>query len=269
MTDQGHHGGRLAGSTVVVVGASRGIGRSIALSFARCGAKLVLASRSSDELASVVEDVRHLGAEALGVPADVSQESSVAQLRERALEWSDGACDAAVICAGIPGPTLPLWEQDLAQWEHTLRINLTGVFLCCRAFIPAMVAHGSGSVTVIGSATGKAPLHGRTPYAASKAGLIGLVRTLALEVGPSGVRVNLVSPGAVVGERIEGIIAAQATALGQTPEQVREGVLRRTPLRRLVEPDDVADAVLFLSSPASACITGEDLNVSAGYVTHG
>jgi NAD(P)-dependent dehydrogenase (short-subunit alcohol dehydrogenase family) len=119
-------------------------------------------------------------------------------------------------------------------------------------------------VVVIGSTTGKRPLYGRTPYAASKTALIGLVRTLAVELGPAGVRVNLISPGVVDGPRIDTVIREQARAAGTSYEAVYEEATKATPLRRLVPPDDVADATVFLASDASASITGEDLNVSGG-----
>ena len=116
--------------------------------------------------------------------------------------------------------------------------------------------------------TGKRALHGRTPYAACKMALVGLVRTLAWEVGESGIRVNLVSPGAVNGPRIEGVIAAQAQALGITEAEARARFTSASPLGRLIEADDVAETVRFLASPAAAGITGEDVNVSGGAVMY-
>jgi NAD(P)-dependent dehydrogenase (short-subunit alcohol dehydrogenase family) len=131
-----------------------------------------------------------------------------------------------------------------------------------------MIERGRGSIVVIGSTTGKRPLYGRTPYAASKLGLVGLVRTLAVELGPLGVRVNLISPGAVAGPRIEGVIRAQARAAGMSYEAVHEEATKTTPLRRLIPPEDIAAAAIFLASDASASTTGEDLNVSGGLAMH-
>jgi NAD(P)-dependent dehydrogenase (short-subunit alcohol dehydrogenase family) len=125
-----------------------------------------------------------------------------------------------------------------------------------------MVARRRGSVVVIGSMTGKRPLPGRTPYAAAKTGLIGLVRTLAWDAGAYGVRVNLLSPGPVAGERLDGVLRAQGPGAA-------EGFLAASPLGRLTTPEDVVGAVRFLCSDAAAGITGEDLNVSAGTVAHG
>ena len=175
-----------------------------------------------------------------------------------------GELDAIVCNSGIAGPTAELWKVTPEEWEKTLRVNVTGTFLVCRALLPAMVRRGRGAVGVIGSTTGKRPLYGRTPCAASKSALIGLVRTLAVELGPAGVRVNLISPGVVEGPRIETVNREQARAAGTSYEAVYEEATKATPLRRLVAPEDVADATVFLASDASASITGEDLNVSGG-----
>jgi NAD(P)-dependent dehydrogenase (short-subunit alcohol dehydrogenase family) len=175
-----------------------------------------------------------------------------------------GALDVLVCNSGIPGPTAPLWEIDPEQWRETMRVNVEGVYLCCRAALPGMIERGSGSVIVIGSMTGKRPLQGRTPYTASKLALVGLVRTLAWEAGGHGIRVNLISPGAVRGPRIDSVIEAQARNLGVSVADARTRFTSSSPLARLVEPDEVAAAAVFLASPAAAGITGEDLNVSAG-----
>jgi NAD(P)-dependent dehydrogenase (short-subunit alcohol dehydrogenase family) len=242
---------------VVVTGASRGLGRAIALGFAAGGARVVLVARSAERLEAVAAEVRAAGGEAVVAVADVGDPAALARVAEVA-----DAPDAVVIAAGVPGPTAPLWELTPEEWDATLRANLTGVFLTCRAFLPGMVVRGRGSVVVIGSMTGKRPLPGRTPYAAAKAGLIGLVRTLAWDAGGAGVRVNLVSPGPIDGERLEGVLRAQGP-------DARERFLAASPLARFATPEDVVGAVRFLCSDAAAAITGEDLNVSAGTVTYG
>jgi NAD(P)-dependent dehydrogenase (short-subunit alcohol dehydrogenase family) len=253
---------------VVVTGAGQGIGRAVALAFARDGARVVLVARSAERLEAVAEEVRAGGAEALAVPADVGDRSAVERLAATAVErW--GPPDALVAAAGTTGPTAPLWEVEPTDWDDTLRANLTGVFLTCRAFLPAMVERRAGSVVVVGSMTGKRPLPGRTPYAAAKTGLIGLVRTLAWDAGAAGVRVNLVSPGPVEGERLVRVLEAQATARSITPDQARAELAASSPLRRFATEEDVARAVRFLCSDDAAAITGEDLNVSGGTVTYG
>jgi NAD(P)-dependent dehydrogenase (short-subunit alcohol dehydrogenase family) len=257
----------LDGRVALVTGAGRGIGREIALRLAADGAAVALAGRSTDALEAVRAEIESAGASGLVAPADVRRQESVE--RGFALAASElGPIDVVVANSGIAGPTKPIWEIGLEEWEQTLAVNLTGVFLTCRAAAPAMIERGSGSIVVIGSATGKNPMAQRTPYAASKAGLIGLVRTLAWELGPHGVRVNLVSPGATEGERLDAVIERHAAAAGAPDAKLRESLAKRAALGRLTLGSDVAAAVAFLAEDASAGITGEDLNVSAGWVMH-
>ena len=138
------------------------------------------------------------------------------------------------------------------------------MFLTFRAFVPALIAAGAGSLIAISSMTGKRLLHGRTPYAAAKMGVIGLVRTLAVELGPHGVRINAVCPGAVGRPRFDTVVRAQAVSRGVTEAQARASFTAASPLGRVVDAAEVAAACTFLSSDAAASITGEDRNVNAG-----
>lgn len=249
----------------VVTGAGRGIGRQIALTLAAQGDRVVLAARSLAALDDTAAEIADGGGTSLVVPTDVTDPAQITELRERT-SAAFGAVDTLVCNSGIAGPTAPLWEVDPTDWSETMAVNVTGVYLCCRGFLPDMIERGAGSIVVIGSMTGKRQLAGRTPYAASKTALIGLVRNLAHEVGRSGIRVNLVSPGGVEGERIDRVIERQAEAQGVTVEQAREQFSAPSALGRLVVANEVADAVAFLASDRAAGITGEDLNVSAGVV---
>lgn len=252
-----------AGEVVLVTGAGKGIGRHIALAFAEAGATVVLAARGVAELEETRGLVESRGRRALVVPTDIGDPDDVARMAATVVE-EFGRVDALVCNSGVAGPTVRLWEVSHADWEETLRVNVTGTFLCCRAVLPGMLARKSGSVVVIGSMTGKRPMLGRTPYTTSKMALVGLVRTLAWEAGEFGVRVNLVSPGAVEGPRIDRVIEAQARDLGLPADGVRGHFLSASPLGRLTSPSDVAACVVFLASRAAGSITGEDLNVSAG-----
>ena len=260
--------GLLDGRTALVTGAGRGIGRAIAAAAAAEGAAVALTGRDVDALQETARTIVDKGGRALVAPADVTRADQVEAAVAAAAD-ALGGVDLLVANSGIGGPSAPLWELDPADWERTFAVNVTGVFLSCRAVLPGMLARGSGAIVVIGSMTGKRALVHRTPYAASKTALIGLVRTLAAEVGPAGVRVNLVSPGGVEGERMDWVIRAQAEARGVSLEQAREVFTGDSPLGRLVTPGEVADAVVFLASDRAAAVTGEDLNVSAGTVTYG
>lgn len=259
---------RFDGKVVVVTGAGQGLGRTLALAFAGHGAAVALAARTADRLNAVAEEIRAAGGTAISVPTDVGDPVALDTLRDEVNERL-GPADVLVNNSARPGPTAVLWELPIEEWEKTIRVNLTGVYLCCRAFLPGMVERRKGSVIVIGSMTGKQPLHGRTPYAASKMGLVGLVRTLASEVGAAGIRVNLISPGPIAGERLDSVIAGQAEARGISASAAREALTGASPLDRLVTAAEVAASALFLASEDATAITGEDLNVSAGAVTHG
>lgn len=258
---------RLRDATVLVTGAGRGIGRAIALRCAAEGAAVALSGRSVPELEQVAEQLRDTGARALVAPADVQDESSVAAAVRR-VESELGQVDVLVANSGVAGPTAPLWEVDVDAWDQTQSVNVRGVFLTCRAVLPAMVRRRSGGIVVIGSMSGKRPLANRTPYATSKTALIGLVRTLALETGPYGIRVNLVSPGPVTGPRLDRVLEEQSCASGRPAQELRAEFAEQSPLHALVDPEDIAAAVVFLASDQARSVTGEDLNVSAGITMH-
>lgn len=254
---------RLRGSTVLVTGAGRGIGRAIALRCAEEGAAVALAGRSVEQLEQVAAEVRETGARALVTPADVQDDTSISGA-VRLVESELGPVDLLVANSGVAGPTSPLWDVEVAAWDQTQAVNVRGVFLSCRAVLPAMIRRRSGGIVVIGSMSGKRPLANRTAYTTSKSALIGLVRSLALDTGPYGVRVNLVSPGPVTGPRLDRVLEDQGHVSGRDPGHLRTEFAEQSPLKRLVEPDDVAAAVVFLASHDARSVTGEDVNVSAG-----
>src|SRR5436305_12272709 len=177
---------------VLITGASQGIGREIALGFADMGCRLVLTARNVKNVERTRELAAQRGAEAIVLAADVGNADEVLSMVHEAL-GRIGRIDVLVCNSGMAGPTAPLWEVAPEEWEETIRVNLTGVFHCCRAVLPGMLERRRGSIVVIGSMTGKRPLYGRTPYSSSKLALVGLIRTLAWESGPHGVRVNLIS----------------------------------------------------------------------------
>jgi NAD(P)-dependent dehydrogenase (short-subunit alcohol dehydrogenase family) len=250
----------------VVTGGNRGIGRAIAVALAADGFAIAVTARDAGTLADTVAAIEADGGTALAVPCDVRDEESVTTMARDVADL--GRVHTVVANAGIAGPTAPLHEIQLAEWRNCLATDLDGVFLTFRAFVPAMIESRAGSLIAISSMTGKRPLHGRTPYAAAKMGVIGLVRTLAVELGPHGIRVNAVCPGAVAGPRIDDVIRRQAATRGITEDEALRAFTGASPLARLVKANEVATACAYLASDAAASITGEDLNVSAGVVMY-
>lgn len=247
----------------VITGGGRAIGGEIALRFAAEGADVALLARSVDDMERIAGRVRELGRQALVVPTDLRDRAAIVAAADRTVE-AFGRVDTLVNNSGVGGPSAPLWEIEPDDWDDTFRVNVAGTYLCCKAFLPGMIEQRSGSVVVIGSVTGKRALVNRTPYAASKMALVGLVRTLASEVGQFGLRANVISPGGVEGERLNWVMQQQADAKGISLDEAREEFAGASPLKRLVAPEDVANAAVFLASPRAASITGEDLNVNAG-----
>jgi len=257
----------LKDKVAVISGGGRGIGREIALAYARAGANVVLAARTVEAMEQTKTEVEAIGRQALVVPTDLRQPESVQSLAKQTVDRL-GRVDVLVNNSGIGGPSAPLWEIELADWEETFAVNVGGTYLCCKAFLPGMIERRSGSIIIIGSMSGKRPLLNRTPYAASKMALVGLARTLAWETGPYNIRVNVISPGAVEGERIEWVIHKQAESQGISLEEARQQFTSASPLGKLTSPVDVANAAVFLASDMAVAVTGEDINVSAGLVMY-
>ncbi|WP_435197494.1 SDR family NAD(P)-dependent oxidoreductase [Natronomonas sp. EA1] len=250
--------------TAFVTGASQGIGRAIAVELAAQGANVALAARGDGihETAAIIGDDDRT----LAVRTDVTDEASVESAIAETVD-TFGGLDCLVNNAGIAGPTAPVEDVSEAEWEHTMDVNVTGVFRCVKHAAPHLRESDQGRVVTISSISGKRPLEGRTPYTASKAALIGLTRTLAFELGDDDVTVNTVCPGATRGPRIDDVIEKQAAQRGVDFETAKQAVFTDdTALGRLTDPEDIAEQVAFLASNAARNITAQDLNVDAGSV---
>jgi NAD(P)-dependent dehydrogenase (short-subunit alcohol dehydrogenase family) len=257
----------LRGRVTVITGGGRGLGAVLSQRYADAGACVVLNGRTEEHLVNTTEEIRTRGGQAEWVTGDVSKPEDVDRLFAHAVE-AFGTVSILINNAGIAGPTIELVDLSLEDWNETLAINLTGIFLCCKAAIPLMRQAGGGKIVNIGSVTGKRPLPLRTPYASSKLGMVGLTRSLAHEVGKHGINVNLISPYLVAGERIEVVVERLAEGRGVEPEAVRSEMTALSPFKRGVGADDVANVALFLSSAAADNMTGQDITVSAGAVMY-
>jgi NAD(P)-dependent dehydrogenase (short-subunit alcohol dehydrogenase family) len=225
---------------------------------------VVVAGLDLHELDETAAQIRALGREALAMQADVTREEQIAALTQRTLQ-AFGRIDVLVNNAGIIGPTALAVHTSRAHWDQVLAVNLTGAFLCSKAVLPGMMAQRRGKVINIASLAGKIAYALRSPYAVSKWGLIGLTMTLAKEMGEYNIQVNAVCPGAVAGQRIQRIIQSRAAELGRTTEEVEREYIEKAVLKRMVGPEDVAAVVAFLASPAADNITGQAIDVAAGY----
>ena len=259
---------RLRDHVAIVTGGGQGIGAEIARRLGQEGAVVVIAdinAAGARETATAI--AAEGGREAQVIPTDITDEGQVVALVEGALGVA-GRLDVLVNNSGIMGPVKPLEDVTLAEWRATLAVNLDGMFLCCKHVVPVMKRQGRGCIVNIASVTGKRPLPQRTPYAASKMGVIGLTRTLAAEVGGWKIRVNAVCPGAVTGPRQELVYEGIMKFTGKTREQVRAERAGVSALKTFVDPQHVAAVVAFLCSDDAAMMTGQDLNVCAGAVMY-
>jgi len=254
----------LDGRTALITGSGRGIGRAIARLFATEGASVFLTSRTEPELASAATEIAASGGRAAYVAADLANEAGcvhvVSACRERF-----GTIHILVNNAGIYSPLKPIEEITPAQWDAVLGVNLRSCFLLIRLVLPEMYARGSGVILNLSSLSAKAAFPWSAPYAASKAGVLGLTRAAAAEAAPRGVRVNAICPGLVSETRMsQELIRALAEKTGRTPEEQLRASVKGILQARSLSADEMARAALFLCSDQASAITGQSLNVDGG-----
>jgi NAD(P)-dependent dehydrogenase (short-subunit alcohol dehydrogenase family) len=244
------------GKRVLVTAGGDGIGLEIARAFASAGAKVLVCDVQEAALARVATEIPAIH----GCRADVSSETDVAAMFD-VLDQKLGGLDILVNNAGIAGPTGGVETLSLADWERTLAVNLTGQFLCVRAAVPRLRKSSAASIVNLASAAGHLGMPGRSPYSASKWGVVGFTKTLAIELGNEGIRVNAVLPGAVDGPRIRAVIAAKAKAAGRSVEEVTRSYAAQASLGRMVTTKDISNMVLFAASDLASSVTGQELVV--------
>lgn len=239
------------GQTVMVTGASRGIGRGIAEAFAKAGARVACVATTVQGAEATAEALRALGAEARGFACDVSDPGAVESLFE-AVGADMGAPAVLVNNAGIARDALLMRMSD-DDWDRVLEVNLKGAYLCSKAAIRPMMKARYGRIVNVSSIIGLGGGAGQANYAASKAGLIGLTKSIAKELGGRGITCNAVAPGFI-----------ETDMTSELPQEMRDQVVKNAPAGRLGTPEDLAPAVLFLASREAAYITGQTLVVDGG-----
>ncbi|MFJ1254305.1 SDR family oxidoreductase [Cupriavidus sp. CuC1] len=246
----------LAGKRVLVTAGADGIGLEITRAFAQAGANVLVCDVQGASLERLAAELPAVH----GCRADVSSEADVAAMFET-VDRTLGGLDILVNNAGVAGPTGGVETLALADWERTLAVNITGQFLCARLAVPRLRQGKSPAIVNLSSAAGHLGMPGRSVYSASKWAVIGFTKSLALELGADGIRVNAILPGAVDGPRIRAVIAAKAEALGKPLEDVTRAYTSQAALGRMVTARDIANMVLFASSDLAANVTGQELAV--------
>ena len=244
--------GLLDGKIAIITGASRGIGAEAARLFAQEGAAVVLAARSADNLARIVDEIQAAGGQAVAVPTDVGDPASVEQLVSQALRVY-GRLDVTFNNAGDGHMPVPLADLAVDDFDRAVRVNLRGVFLAMKYEIPAMLAGGGGAIVNMASTAGLDGVRGIAGYVAGKHGIIGLSKTAALDYAGRGIRVNVVAPGPVLTERIAAL-----------SEERRQPINNAVPLGRIGLPEEIARTAAWLCSDQASFITGTVLPIDGG-----
>ena len=250
----------MSAQAVLVTGGGRGIGRAIALAFAQPGNLVAIASRTAAELEETAAAIRAAGADALPLPLDITDEDQVARALQHYRDRSPGL-DVLVNNAGVGGGE-PIAVSNIARWRQTVDVNIVGTYLVTRAAVPLM--HAGARIVNMSSVLGRFGVPGYTAYCASKHGVIGFTRALALELAPQGITVNAICPGWVDTEMARDGMAQGAQAMGLTFEQFRDRALGAVPIQRIIAPEEVATLVTFLAAPAASAITGQTYNICGG-----
>jgi 3-hydroxybutyrate dehydrogenase len=257
---------RLSGKTALITGGGRGIGRAIAFAFAREGAQVAVVARTETEVARVAAEVKtECSTLAASFTCDVSDRKSVERMFAAVTERFGRGVDILVNNAGI-AESAPLVKTDDEMWQRHLGVNLSGTFYCTRAALPAMLESGWGRVINIASIAGKTGAPYISAYSASKHGVLGLTRSLALEVATKGITVNSICPGYVETEMTAHAVENITARTGKSGEEARRIIERMSPQNRLVTPEEVAALALLLASDEGRGINGQAINVDGGSV---
>jgi NAD(P)-dependent dehydrogenase (short-subunit alcohol dehydrogenase family) len=254
----------LKGKIVLVTGGGRGIGRAIALAFASRGGRVIVSGRTDEALQGVAREIRSAGGEALPLLCDITREEEVESLRRRIADRF-GAVEILINNAGV-APAAAFLEMETRVWKEVLDTNLTGAYHCCKILLPAMIAARWGRIINIASTAGKVGYSHASAYTASKHGLLGLTRALALEFARAGVTVNAICPGYVDTDLTAFNAQRMAEKTGKPAANILEIFKRTSPQNRLIAAEEVADLAVMLASDAGGAITGQAINIDGGAV---
>jgi len=246
----------MSSKTVLITGAATGIGRTIAEAFIADGAQVHICDASPDAIAEFLT----ANPNATATHADVSNTTDVDRVFAD-FDKKYNQLDLLINNAGISGPAAAVEDIATVDWDHCLAVNLSGAFYMTQQAVPLLKQAGGGSIINMSSSAGLFGTPMRSPYAASKWGLIGLTKTWAMELGPHNIRVNAVCPGCVSGPRIEGVIERDAKERGVSPQEIRDVYQRQSSMRTFVSPEEIADTVLFLVSDKAGKISGQAMSV--------
>jgi 3-hydroxybutyrate dehydrogenase len=249
----------------LITGGGRGIGRAIALEFAREGAQIVVAARTNEQLEQVASEISSRGKKALPLVCDVAHVGSVESMFASVRESFGRGPDILVNNAGI-AESAPLLKTTDELWNRHLSINLSGSFYCSRAALPSMIEHSWGRIINIASIAGKVGAPYIAAYAASKHGLLGLTKSIALEVATKGITVNAICPGYVDTDMTARGVENISNKTGRTADEALEGIKRMSPQQRLITSEEVAALALLLASEEGRGINGQAINVDGGTV---
>src|SRR2546428_63436 len=254
---------QLERKVALITGASKGIGRVMSRMFAREGAAVVCAARSQGLVEETAGLIKADGGRAIAVTGDAATEADVRRIVEAGVK-AFGKLDTLVNNAGDGGPTKRVQEYTSEDWFYTINSCLTSSYMCIRFAVPEMIKAGGGSIVNIASIAGRRGLPFRIGYCSAKAGQVGMTYGMAIELAPHNITVNAIAPGAVAGDRIDRVIAGQAQVRGITEDAMRKAMMERSPLKRMTEAEDIAEATLFLASDLAKNISGQVLAVNAG-----
>jgi len=255
---------RFENQVVVITGGANGIGQACAHRFAEEGAKIACLDMADDKNEATAAECRKFGMEALAIHCDVTDAANTADIVKTVMEkW--GRIDVMVASAGIYTGT-PLVDVPLKQWQRTIDINLTGTFLSNQAVVPIMIAQKSGSIINISSMAGKTSWVASAEYSASKSGVIGLTRSVAMELAPFGATANAVCPGNTLTDMVRGVASKVGALDGMSGEDWLKMRANDCPMKRIAEPWEIAGVVAFLASKDSRYLTGQALEVDGGLI---